>query len=403
MNLIDITVMSAEGLRERKGRVALNVMGILIGCAAVTGLISLADGMNIQVQDQLSVIGANTFFVVPHEAQEAAMALSATQILNQDGVSWRDRELIRNTPGVSDSSELSSGGTQYTIKGVTYTTKILGVGDTFMDINQDIKIAEGRFFTRGDKAVAFIGKNIAHPTDVDEPVLGLGDRFKTSVRVRGETKEITLRVLGILEEHGNMFGLNVDNAIGIPFRTYDQLFEQGGSCAIVQVYVEEAEDMDTVEENLNDRLSDDYFVVSPNAAIDVQKQVTGTIQSVLGGIAAISMFVAGIGIVNTMTISVSERTKEIGTMKAIGAKSTDILMLFLSEALYTGLIGGIVGSTLGFIIGKTVGNYIGMPVVVNIPLAIGTVAFALLTSVVSGASPAWNASKMNPVEALRKE
>jgi putative ABC transport system permease protein len=115
------------------------------------------------------------------------------------------------------------------------------------------------------------------------------------------------------------------------------------------------------------------------------------------------MFVAGIGIVNTMTISVSERTKEIGTMKAIGAKSTDILMLFLSEALYTGLIGGIVGSSLGFVIGKTVGNYIGMPVVVNIPLAIGTVAFALLTSVVSGANPAWNASKMNPVDALRKE
>ena len=403
MKLFDITVMSAEGLRERKGRVALNVLGILIGCAAVTGLISLADGMNIQVKDQLSVIGANTLFVVPHEAQEAAMSLSATQILNQDGVSWRDRELIADTPGVSDSSALSSGGAQYTIKGETYTTKLLGVGDTFMDINQDIKLAEGRAFTRGDKAVAFIGKNIAQPDDEEEPILGLGDRFKISVRAHGETKEITLRVLGILEEHGNMFGLNVDNAIGIPFRTYDQLFEQGGSCAIVQVYIKEAEDMDAVEEKLSDRLGDDYFVVSPNAAIDVQKQVTGTIQSVLGGIAGISMFVAGIGIVNTMTISVSERTKEIGTMKAIGAKSTDILMLFLSEALYTGLIGGVVGATLGFVIGKVVGNYIGMPVVVNMPLAIGTVVFALLTSVISGASPAWNASKMNPVEALRKE
>ena len=85
MKLFDITVMSAEGLRERKGRVALNVLGNLSGCAAVTGLISLADGMNIQVKDQLSVIGANTLFVVPHEAQEAAMSLSATQILNQDG------------------------------------------------------------------------------------------------------------------------------------------------------------------------------------------------------------------------------------------------------------------------------------------------------------------------------
>ena len=395
--------MSAEGLRERKGRVALNVLGILIGCAAVTGLISLADGMNNQVRDQLSVIGTNTLFVVPEEAKDAAMTLSASQILNQEGISWRDRELIESSPGVDDISELSSGGGQYTIKGDVYQTKLLGVGDNFLELNQDIKMEVGRFFTRGDKAVAFIGKNVAHPTDEDEPILSVGNRIKMSVRVRGETKDITLRIVGILEEHGTMFGLDVDNAIGIPFRTYDQLFEQGGSCAIVQIYIKDADDMQEVEQNLEDRLGDDYFVVSPNAAIDVQKQVTNTIQSVLGGIAAISMFVAGIGIVNTMAISVSERTKEIGTMKAIGAKSMDILFLFLSEALYTGLIGGVVGSTLGFVLGKFAGNIIGLPVEINYLLAVGTIAFALITSIISGASPAWNASKMNPVEALRKE
>jgi putative ABC transport system permease protein len=403
MNLFDISIMSAEGLRERKGRVALNVLGILIGCAAVTGLISLADGMNNQVRDQLSVLGTNTLFVIPEEAKDAAMTLSATQILNQEGISWRDRELIRSSPGVDEASELSSGGGQYTIKGETYQTKMIGVGDNFLEINQDIKMETGRFFTRGDKAVAFIGKNIAQPTDEDEPVISIGDRIKISVRVRGETKEITLRIIGILEEHGTMFGLDVDNAIGIPFRTYDQLFEQGGSCAVVQVYIKDAEDMASTEETLQNRLGDDYFVVSPNAAIDVQKQVTNTIQSVLGGIAAISMFVAGIGIVNTMAISVSERTKEIGTMKAIGAKSMDILFLFLSEALYTGLIGGVVGATLGFVLGKIAGNVIGLPVEINYLLGVGTVAFALITSIVSGASPAWNASKMNPVDALRKE
>lgn len=403
MNLFDISVMSAEGLRERKGRVALNVLGILIGCAAVTGLISLADGMNHQVRDQLSIIGTNTLFIIPEEAKDAATTLSATQILNQEGISWRDRDIIESTPGVKDISELSSGGGQYTIKGETYQTKLIGVGNNFLEINQDIKMEEGRFFTRGDKAVAFIGTNVAHPQDEDEPIISVGDRIKMTVRVRGEYKEITLRVIGILEEHGTMFGLDVDNAIGIPFRTYDQLFEQGGSCAIVQVYIKDTEDMPIVEVALEDRLGDDYFVVSPSAAIDVQKQVTGTIQSVLGGIAAISMFVAGIGIVNTMAISVSERTKEIGTMKAIGAKSMDILYLFLSEALYTGLIGGVFGAALGFILGKMAGQIIGLPVEINYLLGVGTVTFALFTSLVSGASPAWNASKMNPVEALRKE
>jgi putative ABC transport system permease protein len=214
---------------------------------------------------------------------------------------------------------------------------------------------------------------------------------------------LILRVIGVLDEHGTMFGLNVDDVIGIPFRTYDQLFEQGGSCAIIQAYVDESSDIDAVADELEERLGDDYFVVSPKAALHVQKQVTGTIQAVLGGIAAISMFVAGIGIINTMAISVSERTKEIGTLKAIGAKSVDVLLLFLSEALYTGFIGGLIGVGLGFTLGKMVGRYIGLPVEFNLMLAVGTIIFALFTSLISGASPAWNAAKLDPVAALRKE
>jgi len=403
MNLTDITLMSAKGLLERKKRVALNILGILIGCAAITGLVSVADGMNNQVRDQLSVIGTNTLFIIPEEAKEAASTLSANQLLAQEGINWRDREIISATSGVDFICEGSSGGGSYTIKGETYDSRVLGLGNSFFKINQDVKIAEGRAFTRGDKAVAVIGRNLAHPTDQDNQVISLGDRIKLTVIVRGEPKEITLRVIGILEEHGTMFGMNVDDIIGIPFRTYDQLFEQGGSCAMVQAYVEEASEVDSVAADLEERLGDDFIIVSPKAALNVQKQVTGTIQAVLGGIAAISMFVAGIGIINTMAISVSERTKEIGTLKAIGAKSSDILFLFLSEALYTGFIGGVIGAGLGLTIGKLVGRYIGLPVEFNLLLAIGTIIFALLTSLLSGASPALNAAKLDPVDALRKE
>ena len=403
MKLIDITVLSVEGLLERKGRVVLNVLGILIGCAAVTGLISVADGMNNQVRDQLTIIGTNTLFIVPEEAEQAASTLSASQILSQEGISWRDRDIIESTRGVALLSEISQNAGSFSVRGESYNVKVLGIGYHFPDINKDVQMEEGRFFVRGDSAVAIIGRNVAYPPNEDEQVVSLGDRIKLTIRVRGESKDITLRVIGILEEHGSFFGLNVDDVIGIPFRTYDQVFEQGGSCAIVQAYVDENDDIDQVADLLKDNLGDDYFVVSPSAAIDVQKQVTGTIQAVLGGIAAISMFVAGIGIVNTMAISVNERTKEIGTMKAIGAKSTDVLFLFLSEALYTGLIGGFVGVVVGFGLGKLVGGYIGLPVEVNYMLGVGTLVFALFTSLVSGASPAWNAAKMNPVEALRRE
>lgn len=403
MKLLDITILSAEGLRERKFRVALNVLGILVGCAAVTGLVSLADGMNTQVRDQMSVIGTNTLFVIPEDAKEAAMTISATQIASQDGISWRDRETIQDTGGVRDTCEIIMGGGSYTIKGETYSARVMGVGDSFQEINKDIKMTDGRFFTRGDKAVAFVGKNVAHPTDEEEPILGVGDRIKLAVKVRGEHKEITLRVVGVLAEHGTMFGLDVDNVIGIPFRTYDQLFEQGGSCAIVQVYARESSDTEEVAKDLEDRLGDDFFVVSPKAAIEVQEQVTGTIQAVLGGVATISLFVAGLGIVNTMTVSVNERTREIGTMKAIGANSVDILLLFISEAAYTGLIGGVAGSAVGFTLGKMVGNYIGLPVGHSLSLGSAVVAFALVTSVLSGAGPAYRASRMDPVKALRSE
>lgn len=403
MKLLDITILSAEGLRERKFRVALNVLGILVGCAAVTGLVSLADGMNTQVRDQMSVIGTNTLFVIPEDAKEAAMTISATQIASQDGISWRDRETIQDTGGVRDTCEIIMGGGSYTIKGETYSARVMGVGDSFQEINKDIKMTDGRFFTRGDKAVAFVGKNVAHPTDEEEPILGVGNRIKLAVKVRGEHKEITLRVVGVLAEHGTMFGLDVDNVIGIPFRTYDQLFEQGGSCAIVQVYARESSDTEEVAKDLEDRLGDDFFVVSPKAAIEVQEQVTGTIQAVLGGVATISLFVAGLGIVNTMAVSVNERTREIGTMKAIGANSVDILLLFISEAAYTGLIGGVAGSAVGFTLGKMVGNYIGLPVGHSLSLGSAVVAFALVTSVLSGAGPAYRASRMDPVKALRSE
>ena len=133
------------------------------------------------------------------------------------------------------------------------------------------------------------------------------------------------------------------------------------------------------------------------------KQVLGTIEAVLGGIAAISLLVAGVSIINTMTISVMERTREIGILKAIGGKNKDILMLFLTEATITGLVGGFLGAMVGFIAGIFVGNYINLPVSTAPTLGAMVIIFALITSVLAGLYPSWQAAKLNPVEALRYE
>jgi len=145
------------------------------------------------------------------------------------------------------------------------------------------------------------------------------------------------------------------------------------------------------------------MVVSADSVRDMIGDVTGTIEAVLGGIAAISLIVAGVGIVNTMTVSVSERTKEIGTMKALGAKNTDVLLIFLAESSYTGLAGGVLGGAFGFVLGIAIGDFIGLPVSLNPDLLGRVVVFAVLTSMVAGVWPAWSAAKLNPVDALRHE
>ena len=133
------------------------------------------------------------------------------------------------------------------------------------------------------------------------------------------------------------------------------------------------------------------------------ESILGTIQSVLGGIAGISLVVAGVGIINTMTVSVMERTKEIGTMKALGAKSLDVLMMFLTEAMLTGMIGGAIGAGFGYLLAGIIGSFIDLTTSSSIMLGFEVVVFAVATSIASGLYPAYRASNMNPVEALRHE
>ena len=168
----------------------------------------------------------------------------------------------------------------------------------------------------------------------------------------------------------------------------------------------QAESLDIVAEvvdRIKEKMGDGIMVISFESAQELVGQVLGTIEAVLGGIAAISLIVAGVGIINTMTVSVMERTREIGVLKAIGAKSRDVLFLFLSETVFTGIVGGFMGSAFGMLLSQVIGSYINLPPAPSIQLGVYVVGFAILTCVVSGLYPAWRASNLNPVEALRYE
>jgi len=397
VKLSDIASISANSLSERKFRFALNLIGILIGCAAVTGLISLTQGMNVEISGELGALGGNTITVIPG-AMGPSQRMGTSVPVTLD---WRDLTLLEELSDVDLVAPTVTGGAAtYTLKGDAYMVSVTGVTDIYFQINEGTKIEEGRTLLRSDNAVAVIGHSVAMPDPDGEPLVEVGDRIKLTADVNAEEKVLTVRVVGILEEAGGAFGS--DSEFFIPLKTVEQFFKTNGKYDTIQVLVEDSDLVETVAYNIEDEI-EGVTAMTAASAMDMISSITGTIEAVLGGVAAISLLVAGVGIINTMTVSVMERTKEIGTMKAIGAKSTDILIMFMTEAALTGVVGGVLGAGFGFILGDIVGNFVGVTSSPTIALALMVVGFAVVTSVVSGLYPSWSASQLSPVEALRHE
>jgi putative ABC transport system permease protein len=415
--LLDIIDSAWDGVKSRKFRFALNLIGILIGCAAVTGLISLTQGLGNNISSQLGSLGASTITIIPGSSFNnpiggntpsspggvspsnpfSSGSSTGTRILDYKVVST-----ISKIPGVLYTVPVDSGGSvTYSVNGKTYAHSVTGSTDVYFDVNKSFELAQGRALLRTDTGVAVIGADIAQPTDSDTQIIGVGDRLKVTTTVNDVTKQLTLRVVGVLKRTGGSFGSS-DSAIIIPLTTFDQFFEKNGKYSTIQVLASSPDLIDSVSQQIKEKVTN-INVITAAAAQNLVSTVLGTIQAVLGGIAAISLVVAGVGIINTMTISVLERTREIGVLKALGAKSRDVLFLFLSETVLTGIVGGALGAALGFVISLVAGNIIGLAIDVNLSLGLIVVGFAVLTCVASGLYPAWNAAKMNPVEALRSE
>ena len=393
----DILLTATRSLREQRFRLALNVLGILIGCAAVTGLISITQGLTVEVGDQLQLFGPNNLMIVPFE-------IRAGRGLVGQGMTWRDVQTIENVAHVKYVTPiLGSKTATHTYKGERYSASVFGVDPIYFQIFKAYEMAEGRGLVQSDRGAAVVGYLVSHPRDQDEAIYELGDRIKLTFRVGGEDVEYTFRIVGVMKEIGGTFGSEDDNSLMIPFREAQQIFESGSKVDFVALTVDSSGYVKQVTEEIKDRFSDNVMVMDYEMIQQQVDQILGTIEAVLGGIAAISLVVAGVGIVNTMTISVMERTREIGVLKAIGGKNSDVLALFLTEATITGIIGGVMGAAFGFILGTFVGNYIGLPVSTSPFLGLIVVGFAMVTSVLAGLYPAWRASSLNPVEALRYE
>jgi len=397
MKLEDTVLSALQGVKENRFRLALNILSVLIGCAAVTGLVSITQGLTVEVGAQLDIFGPNNIMVTPYEIRHGRGLVG-------DSFNWRDVQMIEKIPHIKYVSPIVSGGyASFTHRGDTYSALVYGATPDYFEIFSNLKMEEGRPLSRGDTGFVVIGYLLAYPEENGEPILKVGDRMKLSFYVGGEQREATFRVVGIMEKMGGTFGSEDDRSLIMSLKDAQNILKTGSKVDYVAIQVDELEYVDMVIDEIKDVFKDNVMVMGYKQIQEQVKQVLGTIEAVLGGIAAISLIVAGVSIINTMTISVIERTREIGILKAIGSKNRDILLQFITEATLTGVLGGVLGAITGFILGKLVGNYIGLPVSITPQLGLLVIAFAFITSILAGMYPSWQAANLNPVEALRYE
>jgi putative ABC transport system permease protein len=379
--------MALKSIKGNKIRAFLTMLGIIIGVSSVIVMIAIGQGSTKEVQDQIGSLGTNVLTVRVTGSDVTFKEEDANQVRDVNGV-----EAI--APTVSGRVTVKNGKTNAQVS-------MTGTTSSYLDV-RNLQLQSGRFIAELDHAnhskVAVLG------SDTAETLFGLGDPVGESVQVNGTS----YKVIGVLESVGSSLGTSGDSTIIVPLSTGQRL---AATTDIEAVYVKAAnEDMinfisNRIEQTMYTILgdADSYSVSSQKDLMETAASVNDTLTLMLGGSAAISLIVGGIGIMNIMLVSVSERTKEIGIRKAIGAKRGDILLQFLIEAMVLSSLGGIIGVGIGVISAQIFTLATGTAIAYSVPVMLLSFAFSLLVGVVFGVFPANKASKLDPIQALRYE
>ena len=399
MDFSEIFSSAIEALKVNKVRSFLTSLGIIIGVSAVILLISLGSGLEKAITAQFERLGTGTLYVVPGKFGEGG-GLAGGSGMSTNKLKFSDADEVKEQ--IKDVSVVTSG--IESITSVEYKSEIrrgvifLGVDESFFEIG-DYNIEKGRFFTRVEnkngKRVVVVGQTIV------EKLMGGKDPLGKQISVRG--KKYT--VIGVLEKLGSLVGQDQDNMVILPAVTaHRQIGFDRPTWILVKVTSNELipkVKRDT-EKLLLERLTDDDFtVLTQEESLKIAENILGIVSAVFAGIAAISLLVGGIGISNIMLVSVTERTREIGLRKAVGAKPRDILMQFLIEAVVLSVLGGTIGLILA-ILGTLAANFI-IPAIITPMAVILALGFSIVVGCIFGVVPAIRAARLEPIEALRHE
>ncbi|MFA6096378.1 MAG: ABC transporter permease [Candidatus Paceibacterota bacterium] len=405
------------GLKANKTRTALSVLGIVIGVAAVIIIVSVGQGLKALVVNQINSFGSNLISVqvkIPgsdlgNSARSRAEGIVVTTLKGDDAVAMRDRRVFPYIEAVSGYTS-SMDVAKYEEK--EKKVFILASDSFYPAIDGQMKIDSGRFFTEDENSA--VARVIVIGGDVAKKFFGSENAVGRSIKI----KQVSFKVVGVLKSRGIMFGINMDEMVVVPLLTgqkmllgIDYIMEIGikisDEAFIPQARSEIAKLM-RQRHHIADPKNDDFEIVAVSQILDIVNSVTGAISLLLGLLAAISLLVGGVGIMNIMLVIVTERTKEIGLRKALGAKQKDILIQFVLEAILISVLGGVIGIVMGIMVSLAITyaiNSFGFawPYVISVEAILISFFVAAFFGIVFGWYPAKKAAGLNPIEALRFE
>ncbi len=395
-----------RALWANKMRSILTTLGIIIGVAAVIAVVSIVQGLQFVITKELQGVGSTYIIVLPDVGHR-----DPGVVARQVRLTWEDGQAVRRqVPGVRRITPVILGNQRLKYRDRQHSTLVIGVNEDWPEVSNRA-VDDGRFFSRIDlehrRKVAVLGRKV-----VEELRLG-GDAVGREIYVG----TVPATVIGVMEERGQSLGQDIDDLVFLPFETSLAVFgRRAGEQVQLRLQAESPAVVDQVEDGIRQLLRrrhripqgqpDDFDILLQDELLRTVNTVLGSVTAVVGAVVGVALLVGGIGIMNIMLVSVTERTREIGVRKSVGARRQDVLVQFLIEAVTLSLVGGAIGVAAGFGIGSLVAGLLpGDWPPAHVPfwailLAFG---FSAIVGVFFGIYPAGKAARLDPIEALRYE